>query len=273
MRGTAMFRIRAAKKSVTWFAAGALLLVAAMPAMAADEVAGDEWKISASVYLFGAEIDGTTNTGGDINMPFSDLLKNLNMAYMGTFEARKGNEPWSLFTDIVYLNVGADKGDTEHVPILEGNHTIKVDVDTKIGLKAWILTFAGTYHVFENEKVTLDLMAGARYFWLNVKLDLNLGILNTSRQPKVDETDHVWDAIVGVRGKIKLDDKWFMPYHADIGGGGSQLTWQAFLGVGYNYKWGEVVLGYRYMDYNFKSGWPVEDLTFGGPLLGAKYHF
>ena len=109
---------------------------------------------------------------------------------MGAFDARKGNDPWSLFADIIYLNVGADNG-----------------------------------------------------------------------------------AIVGVRGEIKLDDKWFMPYQADIGGGQSQLTWQAFLGVGYKYKWGEVVLGYRYLDYNFKSGWLVEDLSFGGPLLGAKYHF
>ena len=170
-------------------------------------------------------------------------------------------------------NVGADKGATEHVPILGGAHEIKVDVDAKIQLRAWILTFAGTYNVFENEKVSLDLMAGARYFWLNVILDLNLGILNTSRQKRVDESDSVWDAIVGFRGKIKLDDKWFMPYQADIGGGQPQLTWQAFLGVGYNYKWGEVVLGYRYLDYNFKSDWLVEDLNLGGPLLGAKFHF
>ena len=76
-----------------------------MPAMAADEidVDSDQWKISASVYLFGAEINGTTNTGGDIHLPFSDLIKNLNMTYMGTFEARKGDEPWSLFADIIYL--------------------------------------------------------------------------------------------------------------------------------------------------------------------------
>lgn len=50
------------------------------------------------------------------------------------------------------------------------------------------------------------------------KLDLDLGILHTSRQAHVDESDYVWDAIVGVRGEIKLDDKWFMPYLADIGG-------------------------------------------------------
>jgi hypothetical protein len=241
--------------------------------MAADDVDTDQWKIDASVYLFGATIKGTTDTGGDIDIPFSDLLKNLNMAYMGAFEARKGNEPWSLFADIIYLNVGADNGVTEHVPILGESHNIKVDVDAKIQLRAWIVTLAGTYNVFENDKVTLDLMAGARYFWLNIIVDLDLGILRTSRQKSVDAVGAVWDAIVGVSGKIKLDDKWFMSYHADIGGGESQFTWQAFLGVGYNYKWGEVLLGYRYLDYNFKSGWLVEDLNFGGPLLGAKFHF
>ena len=268
-----MFGIEAAKKSVTWLAAGALLLAAAMPAMAADDVASDEWKISASVYLFVSEIEGATDTGGDIFIPFSDLVKDLNMTYMGAFEARKGSEPWSLFTDIIYLNVGDDKGVTEHVPVLEGNHTIKVDVDGKLQLRAWVVTLAGTYNVFENEKVTLDLIGGARYFWLNLILDLELGNLHTSRPKRVDESASVWDAIVGVRGKIKLDDKWYVPYHADIGGGQSQLTWQAFLGVGYKYQWGEVELGYRYLSYNFKSGWLVEDLNFGGPLLEARYHF
>jgi hypothetical protein len=34
-------------------------------------------------------------------------------------------------------------------------------------------------------------------------------------------------AIIDVRGDIRLDDRWFAPYHLDIGTGGSDQTWNA----------------------------------------------
>ena len=130
-------------------------------------------------------------------------------------------------------------------------------------MKSWITTFAAGYNFVDNEKVVLDLVGGARYLWLDTEVKLNLSregaLLQTSRQKKVSESDHVWDGIVGVRGQIKLNDKWYMPYYADVGTGQSDLTWQALVGVGYTFKWGDVLLAYRYLDYDFDSDFMLDE--------------
>ena len=78
---------------------------------------------------------------------------------------------------------------------------------------------------------------------------------------------------MGVRGRVNLDDHWYLPYYADIGTGDSDSTWQALAGVGYTFKWGDVLLAYRYLDYNFKSDFLLKDATMKGPALGARFRF
>jgi len=43
-------------------------------------------------------------------------------------------------------------------------------------------------------------------------------------------------------------------------------------GVGYNFKWADVLLVYRYLDYEFDSNFLLEDITVSGPALGAKFY-
>ena len=197
------------------------------------------------IYLWGAAIDATTQTGGDIDLSFNDILDDLDMTFMGGFGARKGK--WSLLVDAVYMDISQSDGGSETIPILGGAVNVTRTVDTDITMKSWITTFGAGYNVVNNERATLDLIGGARYFWIDVDVKLNLSrdgeFLQTSRQVKVSESDHVWDGIVGVRGKINLDKNWYLPYYADVGTGGSQSTWQAMAGVGYQFKWGDVAAG------------------------------
>lgn len=146
-----------------------------------------------------------------------------------------------------------------------------------ITMKASITTFGAGYNVVDNKRVKLDLVGGARYFWVDVDQKLDLirdgEILQTSRESKVSESQSVWDGIAGVRGQVILQDNWYIPYYADIGTGDSQSTWQAMTGVGYNFNWGDVLLVYRYLDYDFDSSFLLEDITISGPALGAKFYF
>jgi hypothetical protein len=48
---------------------------------------------------------GETARGAEVDSGFDTLIKNLNMAFMGAFEARRSK--WSAGVDLVYLNVGA----------------------------------------------------------------------------------------------------------------------------------------------------------------------
>ena len=256
-----------------WLAAGTLLLAVTMPVAAADE-ASDQWKFDAMLYLWGAGIDADTQAGGEIDISFDDILNDLDMAFMGSVGARKGK--WSLAADTIYLDISQDEGGSETIPVL-GPVTAERTVDADIDMKASITTFGGGYNLVDNERVALDLMAGGRYAWVDVSVKLDLDragtVLQTSRQEKVSDTKGVWDGIVGARGEIHLNDHWYLPYYADVGTGQSDLTWQALAGVGYRFRWGDVLAAYRYLDYDFDSNFLLKNLTVSGPALGARFHF
>ena len=263
-------------KPLAWLAAGALSLAAAIPVAAVAEPGSDKWTYSAQIYFWMPDLDVTTATGGEVDISFHDILKNLKMTFMGNVAAYKGK--WSLFADGVYLNIYEDDAYTESVPILGGRRDLDVDVDAGVNMKAFVGTLGATYNVFDNQKVTANLVGGARYLWIDVDLKLDLsstGLLGRplGREIKDNPSGTVWDGIVGVNGKVKLNDKWYLPYYADVGTGQSDLTWQVAAGVGYKFKYADVLLSYRYLDYEFKSDSNIDDLNLSGPLLGAKFYF
>ena len=271
-----MRRPRGDRKPVAWLAACALLLATTVPVTAAAAGDSDQWEYDATIYMWGAGIDATTNTGADVDISFNDILDDLDMTFMGSFGAHKGK--WSLLVDAIYLDISQNNGGSETIPVLGGAFTINRTVDVDVGMKAWITTFGGAYNVVDNDRATLDLVGGARYFWLDVDLKLDLsaagGPLMTSVQRKVSDSDDVWDGIIGARGRINLNNKnWYIPYYADVGTGESDLTWQALAGIGYTFRWGDVLLAYRYLDYNFKSDFLMEDMNISGPALGASFRF
>ena len=77
---------------------------------------------------------------------------------------------------------------------------------------------------------------------------------------------------MGVKGQVRFGDgKWFMPYYADIGTGSNNWTWQAILGVGYRFGWGELTFVVRSLSYYFDND--KLDLRMTGPALGATFSF
>ena len=62
-------------------------------------------------------------------------------------------------------------------------------------------------------------------------------------------------------------------YYADVGAGDSKLTWQAIAGVGYAFRWGEVLGVWRHLDYQAKSGRAIESVSFSGPAVAAVWHW
>ncbi len=266
---------RANSKPVAWLAASLMLLASIISITAAADTDSDKWKFDAVIYLWGAGIKATTATGGDIDIPFHQVIKDLDMAFMGGVVGVSRGK-WSLFADAIYLDISQDDSFTESIPVL-GPLELNVDIDADVTLKSWITTLGGAYNIVDSEQASVNLVGGARYLWIEVdtKLDLSTLVLGQQidRKAKVNLSGHVWDGIVGVRGKINLNDNWYLPYYADIGTGQSDLTWQVLAGVGYQFKWGDVLLAYRYLDYEFESDRALDDLNISGPALGAKFYF
>ncbi len=231
--------------SSTLFAGGDIVPVEPVP----EELPVNAWDTSASIYMWGAGISGETAAGENIDITFKDIMENFNMAFMGHVAAHK--DKWGIEADIVYMHLGND-------------------IDKKLfindfSFKAWIVTPMITYAVIDDGPLKLQILAGAQYLYMKPSIN--------NRSTSGD----LWDGIVGIKGTYDFNEKWFMPYHFDIGAGDTDMTWQAFAGVGYKYENFDLIAGYRYLDWNFEDHNPggkvFNDLTISGPIIGAKFKF
>lgn len=230
--------------------------------------ADNDWHFAASLYLWGAGIGGKTTNGGDVDIGFSDILDNLDMTYMGTFEARTGK--WLLAADVVYLSVSAGNNGDIKTPLGDIAKSSSLDETN------WVITPIVGYNLVDDSRWSLDVLGGARYYSLDATIELKAsgsGPLNTAPQYKLSDSDHVLDAIVGVKGRVNIAQSWYLPYYVDIGGGDTNLTWQVFGGVGYQFNQLSVNAGYRYLEWNFKDSVALDNQSISGPLLGMRYQF
>jgi hypothetical protein len=252
---------------MTVLAMTATLLII-QPVMA-EETAGDSWKFSGSIYGWMPSIKGETAEGEDVDVSFSDLVKRLNLTFMGSVAARKNK--LSLLLDGIYMNVEDKSNNT-----LLQNDLLKLSV-TNVQLKAWIVTPMIAYNILNSDRVKLDLLTGARYLYLKADVDLRLKMpTNTTHSSNSASTDF-WNGIVGVMGNIKLNEQWYLPFLGDVGTGDTDLTWQVFGGVGYKFENFDLVAGYRHLEWNFDSndrgGDLLNDLYISGPMVGFRYFF
>ncbi len=67
------------------------------------------------------------------------------------------------------------------------------------------------------------------------------------------------------------DGRWFVPYHLDVGTGESRFVWQAMLGAGRAFDWGEALVAWRHIDYTTKSGEAIRSLRFSGSMVAASF--
>jgi hypothetical protein len=245
----------------------AALLTSTLGVAQADVATDDaSWQFDGAVYLWGAGIGATTAAGDDIDISFSDLVENLDMAFMGVLQARRGK--WSLLADVIYLNVSASETSTAKLI----NRPVTANLD--VALRSWVVTAAGAYAVKETDTTRVDLLAGGRYLYLksDIEFQISAGSPFGPWQQSVKESGDIVDAIVGVRGRTALGDKWYLNYLADIGAGGSDLTWQALAGLNYRYSKVDAAFGYRYLKWELDND-TFDEMAISGPYAGVRFSF
>jgi opacity protein-like surface antigen len=262
--------------------AGALLLspLAAQAQGAADS----DWKFSVMPYLWLPTIDGKLDfgpprTGGisaNLTLAPDNYLESLDMALMLSGTARK--ERWVMGTDLMYLHFSNTKSNVESVDINPGGGPVTIstiNAGASADIKGTVWTMVGGYAVVQEPRNNLDVVAGFRYLGLDVKTDWHvttaIGGIGLSGSPQKKED--IWSGIVGAKGRFNFGESdWFANAYVDVGGGSSVFTWQGAAGIGYAFKWGDVILDYRYLYYS-QDNKVIDNLSFGGLALGANFRF
>jgi hypothetical protein len=263
-------------------AVGLLATIAATaPVAQAQTQSPDDWQFRATVYGWFPGLSGTTEFpsgagGPSIDVNAKDLVEKLKMAFMGAFEVQHGR--WGGLVDWFYTNIGDTRTATRDFSFHGQPLPIGLTADLSLDVKTNIATFAGTYALIEKPEYSMGLVFGARMLDIDQTLNWGLsgnGPLGVARAGTSVVSATNWDGIVGVRGRARFGDdrRWFVPYYADIGSGDSKLTWQAILGLGYSFSWGDVIAAWRYLDYDFDGGQPLQSMTFNGVAVGASFRF
>lgn len=251
----------------------ALLGAAHLPAAAADlpsraatpaaPVVVPGWTFSVNLYGWAAGLEGKVRTipplpAVDVNVSFGDVLENLNVALMGTFEARY--DRFILFTDLIYSSLSPDKAFT--VAGFPGRATI--DSEAFIGLAA-----VG-YRVVDTTNFSLDAFVGLRGFAMSNTITLETAGVSVA----YGKSEQWMDGVVGARLRYSLTSQLFAVAMGFVGGGSSDYQWDVYGGLGYSFsdRW-SAFAGYRAMKVDYEKGRFVYDALQHGPLLGVNVRF
>ena len=274
--------------ALLWLLISALILPAQAQTVPRAEPG---WQFSVSPYAWVPSIDGTLryqlpgqsgSGSADVSKDGSGLLEALNFAAMIAAEARY--QRYSVLTDFIYLDLGGSSSKLRDVNFGGGGNAgvgANLDRGTESSLSGSLWTLMGGYTVMQGDWGHADIVGGFRLFSLNSETNIRLagdvtapsGSASFNRNAKLSESTTLFDGIIGMRGRLVIGDGFYAPYAFDIGTGSSTLTWQASAGLGYQFSWGGVALGYRHLSYEQSSKNLVQDLSFSGPFLALNFTF
>lgn len=221
------------------------------------------WKISTSAYVWATGLSGTLRTlpplpAVHIDIGFKDVLKNLDVAFMGAAEARNGRIV--LFSDVIISKISLGKSFTP----------AGYPASVKVGSTSLIGLAAAGYRIVDSANFTLDGLVGLRGFSVNNKIQVQIlpVALNYAKSQS-------WvDGVVGAKMRYNFTPNLYATAIGFVGGLSSKFEWDAFAGVGYQIsdKW-NAFAGYRALKVDYRRGNFVYNALQQGPILGASYKF
>jgi hypothetical protein len=239
-------------------AAGWLILCFACIPTCVQAAESLQWSITPYLWASQTKVDLEFRgdpVGGD-TISFNDLLDQLDTAFMIHAEAGRGN--WSAFADLTYL----ETSDTRDRPVLE------VAVDSEVTVldagMAWWPGGVGS---------SLSVIGGMRYSGFDDRYRVNL---EGNPVTTLRNTNDYYDALLGVRYRFDLGERWALMTHADYSMGDSEGTWLIRANLAWTVgkrRMNRLVLGYQFKEAEFESGDVRTDYSYHGPMAGFNFRF
>jgi hypothetical protein len=226
----------------------------------------DDWSLSLSPYIWGAGLKGSVASfpgapAADVDVSFSDVLSNLDMA--GMLIAQLRYQRFAGYMDLIYTSISAD----QNTPL-----GLLFD-DVNLENEVFIGTFGGSYRAIESEHASLDLLAGIRAWSVDTRLKLQGGALPDQ---EIEHNENWVDPIVGISARYQFDSGIFATAFSQVGGFGvgSDLTWDALGGLGYQFNNSvSAIAGYRHLEVDYEHNGFVFDVEMSGPVIGMTIRF
>ena len=222
----------------------------------------DGWSFRLTPYIWLPTISGGAQVDSgeppvDIDASFLDVL---DFAFLIAGEARK--DRWGILGEFIYLSL-SESASTDGVLYLGAD----------AGLKGSMGSLFAAYRTYEGADSSIDILAGARAWWLDVEIDYQAGTLPAQ---SVEKSSNWVDPVIGLRGQVMATDKIILTGLADIGGFGvgTDLQWEVLASVGYQFnQMVSASIGYRHLDIDLKDGSLVADVSLSGPYLSVSFDF
>ncbi|WP_424964601.1 hypothetical protein [Dinoroseobacter sp. S375] len=241
-------------------------LVALLPlSAAAQDAEPDTWRYQISPYLWGASLEGDAGVipglpPAEVDLSFSDILDDLEVAAMVVGQARRGD--WALQLDLQHVRTRSEGA-------VGGAGVVAAKVDATIQSATAQLD----YLAYEGHGAELWVTGGLRYW--NVETTLTLGAGDPG-QVRARGSDSWWDPVVGLRGRMPLGASSYVTGWAYLGGfgTGSDFMTDLFLGAGYDItETVALVGGIRYQSVDRTNRDFIWDVEQAGPVVGLTARF
>lgn len=249
-----------------------IVLLALLPASALafveewdseDKERGTKYYIAPYAWMMG--LNGTVGTKGystKVDAPFKDSLSNLDFAGMIAMEAVFQNK-FGVALNMSYVDL-SDQASYKGVA-MSGESSIffgNMFMFYRVGSER--------LNMHPSAYINFDLLAGANYWDVNMKLDVD----STARSGRVSKSSNWFDPVVGARAQIRFNDKWSLVLQGLLGRRCNTCsTWDASARFGYRIgNDSTLILGYRAVSVNRKedNGF-VFNSTLRGPVIGVIF--
>lgn len=224
----------------------------------AQSAGSNNWSITPYIWASDTSLDFTLNGSpvGGADLSFGDILDTVDAAFQVHVEGGKGN--WSGFVDFTFISTS----DSVELPIA------RIDTDSE----QVVLDAAAAYWP-GGVGSPLNLFGGVRYTGFDDTYRFSVGGTPVGESPSTQ--DYV-DALLGIRYRFDLSERWSLLTHGDVSFGDTEGTWQLQGLFGYTVgkrQQNTILFGYRYKQAEFKDGDLSTEYTYSGPLAGFNFRF